>query len=59
MYNGIVNADSLETVVSDLHPHTTYHCSVVAVTVAEGPSAEVSIQTLEAGKPSRVINNFK
>lgn len=50
-YDSLVNGDSLEVVISELHPHTVYNCTVVGVTVREGPAAEVQIETLEDGKP--------
>ena len=35
--------------VSSLHPYTRYHCGVAAVTVAQGPSAFITIQTNQSG----------
>ena len=36
--------------VSSLHPHTSYQCTVAAVTVAQGPSATIVLQTKQSGK---------
>ena len=37
--------------VSSLHPHSTYRCTVAAVTVAQGPpSTAIIIQTYQDGK---------
>ena len=49
-YDSLVNGDSLEVVISELHPHTIYNCTVAGVTVREGPSADVQVKTLEDGE---------
>lgn len=49
VYDRHVGANSLEVTVSDLHPHYLYQCKVAAVTVEEGPSSTLQIQTLEDG----------
>ena len=45
-----VDANETEITVSGLHPFYSYNCTVVAVTIAEGPySAVVGVKTDEAG----------
>ena len=51
--------------ITGLHPYYIYHCTIVAVTVAEGPiSTTVTAVTDEAGKPilrvvALLITNFR
>lgn len=47
VYDTLVDGDSLQVVVSDLHPYYQYECTVTAVTIDEGPTSRVWIQTLE------------
>lgn len=47
----LLNTTSIQLLVSDLHPYSTYYISVAAVTVAIGPySNEISVNTLQDGK---------
>ena len=38
------------TTIGNLHPHYTYNCTVVAVTIGEGPSFSIIIRTNEDGE---------
>ena len=59
VYDALVNEDSLDTDVSSLYPYSVYNCSVAAVTVEDGPSTEVQVQTLEDSKTNLFIKTTK
>ena len=42
--------DNTETTVGYLHPYYTYNCTIIAVTVGEGPpSTVITVRTAEDG----------
>lgn len=57
VHNHLLDGDSLEASVNQLHPYFLYNCSVAAVTVDDGPISSLQILTPEdvpSGSPSNL-----
>lgn len=50
VHNSLLDGNLLDLLVDGLHPYYTYNCSVTAVTVGDGPSSVLQIQTMQDGK---------
>ena len=60
VFHYTTNPSIREVIVGSLHPYTIYHCSVVAITVEQGPYTSVfTIQTDEDGKFSNTLSMFE
>ena len=47
----VVEGDATEAVITGLHPHYTYHVTIVPVTVEEGDNyTEITVRTAEDGR---------
>ena len=45
-----LTSETTEITIGPLHPYYTYNCTVVAVTVDEGPSSHIIVYTEEDGE---------